>query len=197
MAYDAGGQPEPPERAPGRWAAPAGAAARVAALLIVLVVAGITYLVLVRVPPAPAAPAAPSAEPEPPGVVATAEPSGGDAAVLVVHVAGAVLEPGVVEVPAGTRVAEAIEVAGGPADDADLDALNLASPVVDGQQVYVPREGESMPPTASGGTGADASQPGGGLVNINTADAVALEALPGIGPALSSPLTIPLCPDLS
>ncbi|WP_156222874.1 helix-hairpin-helix domain-containing protein [Pseudactinotalea suaedae] len=185
VAYDAGGRPEPPERAPSRWAAPTGAAARVAAVLIVLVVAGITYLVLVRVPPAPGAPAAPSAEPEPPGGVATAEPTGGDATVLVVHVAGAVLEPGLVQMPAGARVAEAIEVAGGPAEGADLDALNLAAPVVDGQQVYVPREGENIPPTTSGGTGAGGSQPGGGLVNINTADAVALEALPGIGPALA------------
>lgn len=196
VAYDAGGEVEPPARAPGRWAAPTGAAARIAAVLIVLVVAGVTYLVLARIPPAPAAPAAPSAAPAPPGLVVTAEPGtggaeaptsqggGGAPTELVVHVAGAVVDPGLVEVPPGTRVAEAIEVAGGPTADADLDALNLAAPVTDGQQVYVPSEGEAIPPGAGGSGG---PSPGGstGLVNLNTADATTLETLPGIGPALA------------
>lgn len=200
VAYDAGGEPAAAARAPSRWAAPTGAAARIAAVLIVLVVAGLTYLLLVRVPPAPAAPSAPSDEPAPPAAVTTTDPgadgatatsatsAGEDAmseGVLVVHVAGAVLEPGLVELPAGTRVAEAIESAGGAAADADLDALNLASPVVDGQQVYVPREGESVPPPATGATGGGSAPSSTGLVNVNTADATELETLPGIGPALA------------
>lgn len=192
VAYDGGGEPELPERAPNRWAAPSGAAARVAALLVVLVVAALTYLVLARIPPAPAAPEAPAAEPSAPVVPEPSLASGGEppgaseqspsSGVIVVHVAGAVVDPGLVEVAAGTRVAEAIERAGGSTEDADLDALNLAAPVADGQQVYVPRQGEAVPPAAAG---TDSPDSGSGLVNVNTADAAALETLPGIGPALA------------
>jgi len=102
---------------------------------------------------------------------------------VVVHVAGAVVHPGVVELSPGTRVDEAISAAGGATEAADLDALNLAAPVVDGQQVYVPREGEAAPPAA---VGSDPSVAGpGSLVDINSADVTALDTLPGIGPALA------------
>lgn len=186
VAYDGGTEPEVSTREPRRWAAPTGAAARVAAVLIVLLVAGVTCLVLMRIPVAPAAPAAPTAEPAPPASAPTAAatPSDGEQAggeVLVVHVAGAVTEPGVVEVPHGTRVADAIERAGGATAEADLDALNLAAPVADGQQVYVPREGEEVPPVSSGAGSATADT----VLNLNTADAAALETLPGIGPAIA------------
>lgn len=193
VAYEGGAEPEPAPRAPSRWAAPTGAATRIAAVLLVLVVAAITYFVMVRIAPAPAAPAAPSAEPSVPtmpeptttsgeGPLESAPPSDG---VLVVHVAGAVLDPGLVELVPGSRVAEAIELAGGATDEADLDALNLAAPVADGQQVYVPREGEAVPPATDGSGGAEPGAPGEALVNINTADAAGLETLPGIGPALA------------
>jgi len=105
------------------------------------------------------------------------------AARLVLHVHGAVVEPGLVELAAGARVVDAIAAARGPTDDADLGAVNLARLVADGEQLYLPRVGEAPPPSAGGEPGAG---PGGGLVNINTADAVALESLPGIGPALAS-----------
>jgi len=107
------------------------------------------------------------------------------AARLVLHVHGAVQDPGLVELPAGARVVDAIAAARGPTDDADLGAVNLARLVSDGEQLYVPRIGEAPPPGAGGVAGAG---PGaaGTLVNINTADALALESLPGIGPALAS-----------
>jgi len=120
---------------------------------------------------------------------------------LVVHVVGAVERPGVVSLGAGSRVAVAIERAGGATTEADLARLNLARVVVDGERLYVPRVGETDVPAAldeaagpaAGGAGAGASAGGGtgagvgdGLVvDLNTADQAALETLPGIGPALA------------
>ena len=101
--------------------------------------------------------------------------------VVVLHVHGAVGEPGIVELPLGSRVVDAIAAARGPTDDADLGAVNLARVVADGEQLYVPRVGEA-PPASSGGTGPDAQ----GRININTADAAALETLAGVGPALAA-----------
>lgn len=88
---------------------------------------------------------------------------------LVIDVAGAVASPGVVELPAGARVRDAIGAAGGLVDGADGSSINLARPLVDGEQVYVAVAGEHS----------------AGSVNVNAADADALEALPGIGPVLA------------
>jgi len=102
--------------------------------------------------------------------------AGGD---LHVHAAGAVVQPGVVTVPSGARVTDVVAAAGGPAPDADLNQVNLAAPVSDGERVYIPRQGE-VASTASGGT---AAAKGNGLVNINEADQAALDTLPGVGPS--------------
>jgi competence protein ComEA len=113
---------------------------------------------------------------------------------LLVHVVGEVAEPGLVTVPDGARVADALEAAGGTTRKADLTAVNLARTVVDGEQLYVPRPGEQAPGAAApraGGPGSGTGGPGasGGstdaTVDINTADATALEALPGIGPSIA------------
>lgn len=103
------------------------------------------------------------------------------AADVVVHVTGAVASPGVITLPAGARVDEAIAAAGGFAADADESLLNRAEVLRDGQQVYVPEVGE-VPRAVEGGAGDVQSGP----ININTASAVQLEELSGIGPALAA-----------
>ena len=128
-----------------------------------------------------------------------ADPAGAAAGRIVVHVVGAVASPGVVVLADGARVADAIAAAGGAASDADTEQLNLARVLDDGEQVRVPHAGEQLvapdpgpspPGGASGGSAAagasGGSTPGGGVVNINTAGASELEALPGIGPALAA-----------
>jgi competence protein ComEA len=107
---------------------------------------------------------------------------------VTVHVAGAVAKPGVYDLAGGARVIDAIEAAGGGAADADLNRLNLAAKVADGQRVLVQRVGEAAPAgSASGGgsgSGGGSADPSG-LVNLNSATQAELEALPGIGPSLA------------
>jgi competence protein ComEA len=109
---------------------------------------------------------------------------------LVVHVSGAVTREGLVRVAPGSRVADAVAAAGGPAPGADLRRLNLAAKVLDGQQVAVPKVGEPAPVTAgSAGTGAGVGGAGPSAdtpLDLNSATAAQLEALPGIGPSLAS-----------
>ena len=105
---------------------------------------------------------------------------------LIVDVEGAVVDPGVHSVPAGSRVADAIEAAGGYSTEVDIAAaaaaLNLAEQVTDGQKIHVPARGEVV--TIPGG----ATQPptGTGLIDINHASQEQLESLPGIGPVTAA-----------
>lgn len=101
---------------------------------------------------------------------------------VVVHVGGAVVEPGVRELPEGSRVQDAINAAGGLAEGAAPDALNLARVLTDGEQVVVPTLEEVEAAGATAGTTAGSSGPGG-KVNLNRATAAELDALPGVGPA--------------
>lgn len=124
----------------------------------------------------------------PPGASASAPAPG----TVVVHVVGEVREPGLVTVPVGARVADALAAAGGTTRRADAAGLNLARAVVDGEQIRVPRPGEAVPAPGAAPDGADGSTTGGasstspgGAVSLNSATAADLEVLPGIGPALA------------
>jgi competence protein ComEA len=122
--------------------------------------------------PAAEAPAVPGVEPSAPAVV-------------VVAVGGKVGKPGLVELPPGARVADALQAAGGAEPGVDVAPLNLARKVTDGELIMV---GVTLPPgaapTAPGGPAAP-GRPGGGLVNLNTATLADLDTLPGVGPVLA------------
>ena len=140
-----------------------------------------------------------------------ADASAGGASPVVVHVAGAVVHPGVYSLPAGSRVVDALKSAGGPAPSADPDAVNLARPLTDGERLYIPTRDEVRRAGgdgwaqggggggdgwAQGGGAGGAGLPGsaavgvgsrsGGKVNLNTATTAELDTLPGIGPTLAA-----------
>lgn len=105
---------------------------------------------------------------------------------VTVHVRGRVERPGVVTLPAGSRVVDAIDAAGGVRVGASLGDLNLARLLVDGEQVAVGIRGaRGSAQTMSGDPDASAPDSGDGRVDLNTASAMELEALPGIGPVLA------------
>jgi competence protein ComEA len=105
------------------------------------------------------------------------------AAVALVHVAGAVHSPGVYRLREGERIKDAVRRAGGPRTGADLNAINLAAKVADGQQVVVPRRGAGGAAAVGAGAPGDPAQP---PVSLNTATAEQLDTLDGVGPATAS-----------
>lgn len=142
-------------------------------LINVIMLGGVTFF-LRRPPSSDVLTIAPTATPLP---TPTPRP-------LQVYVSGAVTHPEVYELPTESIIKDAIEAAGGATSEADLDRINLALSVANGQHIYVPRQGEESlpisPPTEpSGTTGGTA----GGKININTASQSEIETLPGIGPS--------------
>ncbi|MBA2365328.1 MAG: helix-hairpin-helix domain-containing protein [Actinobacteria bacterium] len=155
--------------------------------VLIAVMAGAVVLGLVlwaRGAPATVAPPARSSAPQEqdsfaPAAVPSPEP------VLLVHVAGAVRRPGLYEMPAGARIADAVQAARGPTGRSDLDALNLAEPLQDGLKIDVPRRGEAVAAAPAPQSGASAAAPAA-PVNLNVADQAALETIPEIGPVTAA-----------
>jgi competence protein ComEA len=154
------------------------------AVTVVVLIAGGWWLLHSPAPPTeaglPFATTTTAVSPSVPTSAAVA-PTTSLASGVVVYVAGAVTSPGVYELAGGSRANAAVDAAGGPTAEADLDALNLAAPLTDGERVYVPAEGEAVPPPV-GGVPAGAPTTVPGPVDINRATAEQLDALPGIGP---------------
>jgi competence protein ComEA len=111
----------------------------------------------------------------------TSRPASG--AELYVHVAGAVERPGLIRLPAGTRVATALDRAGGPTRRADLSLVNLAAQLHDGQQIVVPVRG-AAPVGATGATAGGGAVPGV-KIHLSTATVEQLDEVDGIGPTLA------------
>ena len=142
-------------------------------VLVVLVLLALVLFQLLRPEPSPVLLSTATPLPSP---VATATPCP-----LRVYVSGAVQQPDVYRLLPDSIVKDAILAAGGAADDADLDRINLALAVSDGQHVYVPHQGEQnlpvQPPSDQRSSGSQ--------VNLNTANLQELESLPGIGPTIA------------
>ena len=182
----------------GEWLRWIGTARLVAsAVSVVIVVGGAVWLLRAPAPSTEASiPIAQGSTPAvtlpPPERTSTQESPTSVSSVpafVVVHVAGAVTNAGVYTLATSARVTDAVTAAGGPVPDADLDALNLAAPLVDGQRVYVPHVGEVDPaavPTAVAPAAQEGDVNTRGPVNLNTATNVDLEALPGVGPATAT-----------
>ena len=157
----------------------AARASRSELLLVVLLgvaIVGGGLLVILRTSDPPAPPIERVAtQPQP-------DPSASPQKAVVVHVSGQVAVPGVYELPAGSRVKDAIAAAGGAAPESDPNALNLAAILSDGQKVTIPKPGE---PVVANLSDAPEGTAAGGKVNLNTATATQLEELPGVGPVLA------------
>jgi competence protein ComEA len=161
---------------------PAAALGVAAVGLVALAVAAVAWLHarphLVAAPP-PRIPRAVGSTPAGPAPSTSASP----APMVVVDVVGPVRRPGVVRLPAGSRVIDAVAAAGGLRPGASPGVLNLAAPLTDGQQVVVGAT-VAAPPPAGGSTGGGSTGPGA-PVDLNTATVEQLDTLPGVGPVLA------------
>jgi competence protein ComEA len=201
--WEDGDEPElAPVRAPLRRRVPPAAAA--AALILAAAVGLLVWLRsadaghVLDVPAAPgrvvaasSAPGSPTplpmaAAPAMPDTSGVATPGASPvgATLLVIDVEGRVRRPGLVHLPTGSRVADAVRSAGGSAPGAVLARLNLARVLTDGEQLLVPGPDDPAPPPAASGT-SGAAAGSSGPVDLNAATQEALDALPGVGPVLA------------
>ena len=214
MAFDPFNSLAPTSRAPSRTSGGARSRLRIgvgAAIVLLLAALGVTVAVTAigqvghsalvaansaTATDAPAGAAGAAGDPSDPGTPAgSPTPAGSTPAPAVfVHVLGAVARPGLFEVHQGARVVDVVAAAGGLLPTADEAGLNLARLVADGEQLYVPAQGETVPGPPDGaqaGSGqADGAAAGGSgaaapKVNLNTATLADLDTLPRIGPAMA------------
>ncbi|GGO18072.1 hypothetical protein GCM10011576_32660 [Micromonospora parathelypteridis] len=176
-----GGLAVPPEsRLPGPGAFDPGRrgvrALAVVAVVVVLVAAGWAWRS--RPQPEPVAPLIS----ETASAVPAGDPSASGPGELVVAVAGKVHKPGLVRLPAGSRLADAVQAAGGALPGVDVALLNPARKVTDGELIVV---GVTPPPGGASGPAAGGAAPVVGPLNLNTATLAQLDALPGVGPVLA------------
>ncbi|HLF27474.1 MAG TPA: helix-hairpin-helix domain-containing protein [Anaerolineae bacterium] len=149
---------------------------RVPIMIVLTALAGFVIFLVLR--PAPASP----------GIIVTLRPTPAETptpipvSAILVYVSGAVKHPDVYSLSIGSIVKDAMNAAGGPAVDADLDRINLAAALSDGMQVHFPHLGEVVP--APGASSGESALPGA-PIDINTATLEQLDALPGIGPAIA------------
>ncbi|MGN9768677.1 helix-hairpin-helix domain-containing protein [Micromonospora sp. SD12] len=188
-------EPDPPARAPGTASRLPGPGAfdpgrrgvRALAAVAVLVVLGAGFWAWRSRPQTEPVRPVVTAEASGAAVTGLAEPAATAAGELVVAVAGKVRRPGLVRVPAGARVADAVEAAGGALPGVDVALLNPARKVADGELILVgvaAPPGAASPPGAAPG-GAPGAPGVGGRLNLNTATLAQLDALPGVGPVLA------------
>lgn len=161
-----------------RWRLDPGRRGAVALVLVAALAAAAAGVVALRARPQEVPVPVVEAAGQPLPGAPSAAPS---SAVVVVAVAGKVRRPGLVRLPAGSRVDDAVRAAGGVLAGADTGLLNLARRLVDGEQVLVGVPAPAGPPAGPGGAGAVT----GGLLDLNAASASDLDALPGIGPVLA------------
>jgi len=106
---------------------------------------------------------------------------------IAVYLTGAVVKPGVLYVSPESRVQDGINVAGGPLESADLEQINLAAPIVDGQKIYVPVKGEIISQQNSASVATTSEKL---IIHLNTASAKDLDLLPGIGEEKASTIIV-------
>lgn len=174
---------------PPIWRTKVAVSAVLMLAVVVLTVAGFRWLMGTQdsTPPSTIAVNSNQPPPAPPDTTEVSEAPGATDMVIV-HVAGEVHEPGIVELPPEARVVDAIAGAGGATEEAAVNALNLAALVHDGEYILVPSQQDAQqglpggPPAGPGTSNTTGQQ----SVNLNTADSAALETLPGIGPATAA-----------
>jgi len=157
-----------------------------AAIAIAVVVAAVLALFLFHHPQPRPELQLPRADAAPAGAGGSPSTTTGE---VVVDVAGAVARPGVVRLAGPGRVIDAIAAAGGAAADADVNQVNLAAKVADGDRVYIPRRGEAPPPAPTTGGPTGPATASSGPVDLNSATPEQLDALPGVGPATAKAIT--------